>query len=141
MARGINKAIIVGNLGMDPELKYTSSGTAVCSFSMATSESFKDRDGQQQERTEWHRVVVWGKLAEICGQYLSKGRQVYVEGSIRTNTWDDNGVKRYRTEINAREVQFLGGGQSGQDGNGQNSGQRGGQNNYNYTTPDEDIPF
>ena len=137
MARGINKVILVGNLGADPEMKYTASGTPFCNFRLATSESFNDRDGQLQERTEWHRVTAWGKLAEICGQYLSKGRQVYVEGSIRTRSWDDNtGTKRYITEINAREVQFLGSVGSGVGGGG------GSMDNFDIPpTPDEDIPF
>lgn len=129
MARGINKVILIGNLGADPELKYTAAGTAVCKFRIATSETFKDRDGNQQERTEWHRITAWGKLAEICGQYLSKGRQVYVEGSLRTNMWEDQqGNKRYTTEIVVRDVQFLGGG--GQQGGGNYGGggnYRGGQ--------------
>ena len=136
MARGINKVILVGNLGADPEMKYTASGTALCTFNVATSESFNDRDGNPQERTEWHRIVVWGRLAEICGQYLSKGRQVYVEGSIRTSTWDDNGAKRYRTEINARDIQFLGGNQGGGGGGGGFA-----PSADIPTTPDEDIPF
>lgn len=134
MARGINKVILIGNLGADPEMKYTASGTALCTFRLATSENFQDRDGQTQERTEWHRIVTWGKLAEICGQYLSKGRQAYIEGSIRTRSWDDNGVKRYMTEINAREVQFLGG--SGGGGSFSATG-----NDVPPPTPDEDIPF
>ncbi len=133
MARGINKVILVGNLGADPEMKYTASGTALCTFRLATSETFQDREGQAQERTEWHRVVTWGKLAEICGQYLSKGRQAYVEGSIRTRSWDDNGVKRYMTEINAREVQFLGGTSGG--------GGLAPMADAPPPTPDEDIPF
>ena len=133
MAQGINKVILIGNLGADPEMKYTSSGTAMCTFRLATSEKFMDRDGQAQERTEWHRVVTWGKLAEICAQYLSKGRQAYVEGSIRTRSWDDNGVKRFMTEINAREVQFLGSGQSG--------GNFAPINDIPTPAPEEDIPF
>ena len=165
MARGINKVILIGNLGADPEMKYTASGTPLCNFRLATSESFKDRDGNQQERTEWHRITAWGRLAEICGQYLSKGRQVYVEGSIRTRSWDDQktGEKRYMTEIVAREVQFLGGqgGQGGQGGGygggnqggggyGGNQGggnQGGGNQGGSYgggdygAPPDDDIPF
>ena len=137
MARGINKVILIGNLGADPELKYTAGGTAVCKFRIATSETFKDRDGNQQERTEWHRITAWGKLAEICGQYLSKGRQVYVEGSLRTNMWEDQqGNKRYSTEIVVRDVQFLGGGAQGGGGNyggGQGGGNYGGgQGGGNY---------
>ncbi len=106
----INKVILIGRLGQDPELKYTASGTAVTNFSMATSESWSDKSGQRQERTEWHRIVVWGKLAELCQQYLSKGRQAFIEGALQTRSWEDqNGQKRYTTEIVARNVQFLGG--------------------------------
>ena len=100
----------MGRLGQDPELKYTPSGAAVCNFSLATSENWTDKSGQKQERTEWHRIVVWGKLAELCNQYLAKGRQAYVEGRIQTRSWDDkDGNKRYTTEINANTVQFIGG--------------------------------
>lgn len=107
----VNKVIILGRLGQDPELKYTPSGAAVCNFSLATSESWNDKaTGQKQERTEWHRVVVWGKLAELCNQYLSKGRQAFVEGKLQTRSWEDkDGNKRYTTEIAASTVQFIGG--------------------------------
>jgi single-strand DNA-binding protein len=109
MARGINKVILIGHLGGDPELRYTPDGTPVCNFRMATTERWNSRDGEQREQTEWHTVVAWRRLAEICGEYLSKGRQVYVEGSIRTRSWEDqNGVTQYRTEIDARDVQMLG---------------------------------
>ncbi|WP_349775515.1 single-stranded DNA-binding protein [Ignatzschineria rhizosphaerae] len=115
MSRGINKVILVGRLGNDPDVRYTASGSAVTTISIATSESWKDRNtGQQQERTEWHRVVFFGRLAEIAGQYLKKGSQVYVEGSLRTNKYTDkNGIERYSTDINANELQMLGGGGSG----------------------------
>ena len=108
----VNKAILVGHLGKDPEVRFTNTGSAVANFSMATSEIWNDRDGKRQERTEWHNIVVWGKQAELCGQYLAKGRQVYVEGSIRTRSYDDKttGAKRYVTEIVAQRIQFLGGG-------------------------------
>ena len=108
---GINKVILIGNLGSDPEVRYTPSGVAVANFSIATSEEWKDKDsGEKKERTEWHRIVAWRKLGEICGEYLSKGRQVYVEGRIQTNAWEDKeGNKRYTTEIVANTVQFLGG--------------------------------
>lgn len=111
MSRGINKVILVGRLGNDPDVRYTASGTAVTTISVATSESWKDRNtGQQQERTEWHRVVFFGRLAEIAGQYLKKGSQVYVEGSLRTNKYmDKNGIERYSTDINANEMQMIGG--------------------------------
>jgi single-strand DNA-binding protein len=106
---GINKVIIVGNLGKDPELRHTPQGQAVCNFSIATSESWNDKAGQKQERTEWHRVVVWGKLGELCSKYLQKGRQVYLEGKLQTRAWDDkDGQKRYTTEVVANTVQFLG---------------------------------
>jgi len=106
---GINKAILIGHLGRDPELRYIESGSAVCNFSLATSESWNDKSGEKQERTEWHRVVCWEKLAEICAEHLSKGRQVYVEGQLQTRKWEDReGNERYTTEIKARTVQFLG---------------------------------
>lgn len=105
----INKAIILGRLGQDPELKYTASGTAVCNFSMATSEKWTDKSGETKEKSQWHRIVVWGALAELCNQYLSKGRQCYIEGSIETRSWEDkNGVTKYTTEIIAKDVKFLG---------------------------------
>ncbi|PWD85840.1 single-stranded DNA-binding protein [Ignatzschineria cameli] len=112
MSRGINKVILVGRLGQDPDVRYTAAGSAVTTISVATSESWKDRNtGQQQERTEWHRVVFFGRLAEIAGQYLRKGSQVYVEGSLRTNKYTDKkGIERYSTDINANELQMLGSG-------------------------------
>ena len=107
----VNKVILVGHLGKDPEVRFTNSGSAVARLSVATSEVWNDRDGNKQERTEWHNVVVWGKQGELCGQYLAKGRQVYVEGSIRSRSYDDkSGNKRYVTEVVAQRVQFLGGG-------------------------------
>ena len=106
---GINKVIIIGRLGADPEVRQVSSGNSVATLSVATSEKWTDREGQAQERTEWHRVIAWGKLAEICGKFLAKGRQVYVEGRIQTRQWEDSqGQKRYTTEIVANTVQFLG---------------------------------
>src|SRR5437016_10572076 len=111
MAGGVNKVILVGNLGADPDMRYTPSGQGVCEMRVATSESWNDKNGQRQERTEWHRIVVWGKRAEVCSKYLSKGRQVYVEGRIQTRNYDDKeGHKRYITEVIANDVQFLGGG-------------------------------
>jgi single-strand DNA-binding protein len=111
MARGINKVILVGNLGNDPEVRYTTSGTAIASLSIATSESWTDKQsGEKQERTEWHRVKMFGKLAEIAGEYLKKGRQVYVEGSLRTDKYTDkSGVEKYSTDIIASDMQMLGG--------------------------------
>ncbi len=106
---GVNKVIIVGRLGANPEVRKVSSGQSVAHFNVATSENWVDNQGQKQERTEWHRIVVWGKLADICGQHLSKGRQVYVEGRLTTRSWEDKqGQKRYTTEIVANTVQFLG---------------------------------
>ncbi|GIV59397.1 MAG: single-stranded DNA-binding protein [Rhodothermaceae bacterium] len=109
MARGVNKVILIGNLGQDPELRYTGGGTAVCNMRLATNESYKDADGQWVERTEWHNVVAWGRLAEICNEYLKKGSQVYFEGSLQTRSWEDrDGNTRYTTEIKAREMMILG---------------------------------
>lgn len=113
---GVNKVILLGHLGGDPEVRYTKNGKAMARFSIATSESWATQEGERQERTEWHRVVVWGKLGELCGQYLSKGRQVYLEGRIQTRSWEDKeGQKRYTTEVVGQTVQFLGKG-SGENG-------------------------
>ena len=110
MSRSLNKAMIIGNLGSDPEVRSTSSGTRVATLSVATSRRWNDRSGQEQERTEWHRVVAWDKLAEICEQYLSKGDRVYIEGRIEYRQWEgDDGRTRYTTEIRAREMIMLGG--------------------------------
>jgi single-strand DNA-binding protein len=106
---GINKVILIGNLGADPEMRYTADGTAVCNFRIATTERFKDRQGNTQERTEWHRVVAWRKLAEICGQYLAKGKQVYIEGRIRNESWEKEGVKQVSYKIEADTMKMLGG--------------------------------
>ena len=107
---GVNKAIIVGNLGADPEVRTTQSGTQVANFNVATTEQYTDQSGQRQERTEWHRIVAFGRLGEICGQYLHKGKQVYIEGRIQTRKWtDQSGNDKYTTEIIAREMQMLGG--------------------------------
>ncbi|MEW6288937.1 MAG: single-stranded DNA-binding protein [Thermodesulfobacteriota bacterium] len=104
----INKAIIIGNLGSDPEVRYTQSGTAVANFNVATTEKWKGQDGQMQEQTEWHRIVAFARLAEICGEYLSKGSKVYVEGRIQTRSWNDkDGNKRYTTEIVAKDMKML----------------------------------
>ena len=107
---GVNKVILVGNLGRDPELRYTKNGQAVANFSLATTESWNSREGGREERTEWHRIVAWAKTAELCAQYLSKGRTVYVEGQLRSREWEDReGNKRQTTEIHAQTVQFIGG--------------------------------
>ena len=124
MARGVNKVILIGNLGDDPEVRYTSGGAAVANIRMATSESWKDKEsGEKQERTEWHKVVFFGRLAEIVAEYLKKGSQVYVEGSLRTNKWQDkSGNDRYTTEIIASEMQMLGsrgGGGTSRDSSGE----------------------
>ena|SRR6185437_10587871 len=110
----VNKVILVGRLGQNPEVRYTPSGAAVANFSVATNESWTDKSGQKQERTEWHRVVVWGKLAELCSQYLSKGRQCYVEGRLQTRQWQDkDNQTKYTTEVQAQTIQFLGGPSAG----------------------------
>ncbi|MDF1566334.1 MAG: single-stranded DNA-binding protein [Deltaproteobacteria bacterium] len=151
MAGSVNKAIIIGNLGKDPEVRYTTGGSAVCNFTVATNEQWKDKGGQKQERTEWHRIVTWGRTAELCGEYLSKGRTVYVEGRIQTRDWQDrDGNKRYTTEIVAQTVQFLDKG--GQGGGGGGGGGRGygdpGPDDFGPPPPgfdgggpDDDIPF
>ena len=106
---GVNKAILVGNLGRDPEVRYTPNGLAVANFNIATSETFTNKSGERETRTEWHRIVAFGKLGEICGEYLAKGRQVYIEGRIQTRDWEDkDGIRRYTTEIVASQMQMLG---------------------------------
>jgi single-strand DNA-binding protein len=118
----VNKVILLGRLGQDPELKYTPGGSPVCNFSLATTESWTDKSGQKQEKTEWHRVVVWGKLAELCNQYLAKGRQAFLEGRLQTRSWDDkDGNKRYTTEILASTVQFIGGATASNNANANNN--------------------
>lgn len=152
---GINKVIIVGRLGQDPEMKAVGQGSTVTRLNVATSENWIDKSGQKQERTEWHRITVWGKLAEICGKYLAKGRQVYVEGKLQTRSWEDNGQKKYATEIVASTVQFLGAGgasTSASDQGGYNQSSGGGNNgdkDFNFSdfgpepsfNQNEDIPF
>lgn len=116
---GVNKVILIGNLGRDPEMRYTGSGNAVANLSLATTRRYRDRDGQQQEETEWHRVVMFSRLAEIAGEYLRKGSQVYIEGRLQTRKWqDNNGQDRYTTEVVANEMQMLGGGGGGGRGGG-----------------------
>ena len=148
----LNKAMIIGNLGRDPEVRYTQSGTAVTNFSVATNRKWRGKDGQLQEQTEWHRVVVFGRQAENCGKYLSKGRQVYVEGRLQTREWEKDGQKRQTTEIVALTVQFLSnGGGSGGGGFdepppytdsdiGSNSG-GGSESGFDQSFDDDDIPF
>jgi len=146
MAKSVNKVILVGRLGRDPEMKYTASGTPFCRFSMATDDSWTDKgSGERTERTEWHNIVVWDKLAEICNEYLTKGRLVYIEGSLQTREWDDKeGIKRKTTEIRARDMVLLGGGQG-------QGGPAGSDNSSKRTVSpaassgdaitDDDIPF
>lgn len=159
MASGsVNKVILIGHLGAKPELKYLPSGQAVCELRLATNEVFNDKNNQRQERTEWHRVTVWGKTGENCAQYLDKGRQVYVEGRLQTRSWDDknSGEKRYMTEIVATQVTFLGGGGGGDysgkgprtaptAGSGASGGGRGPEGSPEDFGPpggsDDDIPF
>lgn len=137
---GVNKVILVGNLGRDPEIRYTPNGVAVATFSIATSEEWKDREtGEKQERTEWHRIVAWRRLGEICGEYLHKGSQVYIEGRLQTREWEDrDGNKRYTTEIVAQNMQMLG--RPSREGRAESQEER-------YPTeepisiPDDDIPF
>jgi single-strand DNA-binding protein len=144
----VNKVILLGRVGQDPELKYTPSGTAVCNFSLATSETWNDKaTGEKQEKTEWSRIVVWGNLAELCNQYLVKGKQAYVEGKLETRSWDDkDGNKRYTTEIKATTVQFIGGNntQNTQD-NSLDGAVDAAQKTFNVETDaqfsSDDIPF
>ena len=138
----VNKIILVGNLGKDPEVRFTGSGRAVCKFPLATSEVWNDAEKGRQERTEWHNVVVWGKQGETCGQYLSKGRQVYVEGSIRTRTYDDkDGNRRYMTEVIAQSVRFLGGQGGGRSAEAQEPPAPPEEPAGGGRADDDDIPF
>jgi single-strand DNA-binding protein len=133
---GVNKVILVGNLGRDPELRYTQQGTAVANFSLATTENISKKDGTREERTEWHRIVVWGRTAENCSQYLSKGRTVYIEGRLQTREWENKeGQKQRTTEVVAQTVQFLGGPR------GEGGGGRGGSSGEPPPPADDDIPF
>jgi single-strand DNA-binding protein len=145
---GVNKVIIVGRLGADPEVRTVGQGGTVTRLSVATSENWVDKEGQKQERTEWHRIVVWGKLAEICGKHLSKGRQVYVEGRLQTRSWEDQqGQKKYSTEIVANTVQFLG--SAGERGESQQRERSQGANDFGAQEfgpepsfdSNEEIPF
>lgn len=125
MPKSVNKVILLGNLGKDPEVKYTPQGTAVAKFSLATTDRYKDKEGNWQDRTEWHNIVAWQRLAEIAGEYLKKGSKVYIEGAIRTNSWDDKqtGEKKYRTEIVANDLVLLSGrGEGGTGGSGEEGG-------------------
>lgn len=142
----VNKVILIGRLGRDPEVRSTPSGTTVAKFSIATDEKFTDRSGEKQERTEWHNIVAWAKLAEICGQYLKKGKLVYIEGSLRTDSWDDKetGQKKYRTEIVAQTMKMLD--RRGDDeGAGASSGSYRSSGNSSSAShdmvEDDDVPF
>jgi len=131
----VNKVILIGNLGKDPEFKYTPGGQPVATFSLATTEKFSDKGGQRQERTEWHNIVAWGKLAELSNQYLKKGRSVYIEGRITNRSWDDkDGNKKYRTEIVVTAMQFLGSPASGGGGGGVPDPE------YSQSAPSYDAP-
>ena len=146
MARsGINKVIIVGNLGQDPEIKYTAGGAAVTTLSIATSDSWKDKDsGMDQERTEWHRVVLWRRLAEVAGEYLKKGSKVYIEGQLQTRKWEQEGQTRYTTEIIARDMQFLDSRGSSSNESTQKSSEMNDQTAADVpdsAIDDDDIPF
>jgi single-strand DNA-binding protein len=156
MAKSVNKVILIGNLGKDPEVKYTPQGTAVAKFTLATNERYKDKSGEWQDRTEWHNVVAWARTAEIVGEYLKKGRTVYVEGSLRTSSWEDKQTnqKKYKTEIVVNDLVLLGGrGEAGGGGEAQGGGARGAANHFDQSAPpepehagaspitDEDIPF
>ena len=162
MPKSVNKVILIGNLGKDPEVKYTPQGTAVAKFSLATNERYKDKAGEWQDRTEWHNIVCWQRLAEIAGEYLKKGRSVYIEGRLQTHSWDDkqSGQKKYMTEIVANDLVLLGG--KGEGGGGEEGGysrargaqasSSGGGNDFDQRpqssaqesqpqVTDEDIPF
>jgi single-strand DNA-binding protein len=140
----VNKVILVGRLGRDPEVKSTPSGQTVAKFSIATDEKFTDKSGERQERTEWHNIVAWARLAEICGQYLKKGKLVYIEGSLRTDSWDDKetGQKKYRTEIVARDMKMLD--RKGDDNSGGGSyasASRSSSSGADVVQDDDDVPF
>ena len=155
--KSVNKVILLGNLGKDPELKYTPSGTPVAKFSLATNDRFKDKEGQWQDRTEWHNITAWARTAEIAGEYLKKGSKVYIEGSLRTHSWDDKqtGQKKFMTEIIVNDLVLLSGrGEGGGESSGFSRGATAGSNNFDQRTPehepvsatsspisDEDIPF
>jgi single-strand DNA-binding protein len=152
MARSLNKVMLIGNLGKDPEMRYTPAGVPVASFSMATSESWRDQDGNTQERTEWHNIVAWRKLAEICAEYLKKGKKVYIEGRIQTRSFDDKntGQKRYMTEIVADNMIMLdSGGMRGGEGapergrsvDTQATGSTSPEGAEPGKSPDDDLPF
>jgi len=136
---GVNKVILVGRLGRDPEVRYTPSGTAVANFSIATSEQWTNKDGEKQERTEWHKIVAWRRLGEICGEYLHKGSQIYIEGRLQTRDWEDrDGNKRYTTEVIAQNMQMLG--SASKEGRAETTDERFPVEEP-ITVPEDDIPF
>lgn len=140
MAGSVNKVILVGRLGQDPEVRYTQGGTPVANIRIATDETWKDQSGERQQRTEWHTVVLWRRLAEICGQYLSKGRQVYIEGKLQTRSWQDReGNKRYSTEVQADNMVMLGG--RSEEGQAAPAAQPAAAASPDSGTNDDDIPF
>ena len=142
MAGSVNKVILVGRLGQDPEVRYTQGGTAVANLRIATDETWKDQSGERQQRTEWHTVVAWRRLAEICGQYLSKGRLVYIEGKLQTRSWQDReGNKRYSTEVQADNMVMLGGGRSEEGQATPAPAQPAAASGADSGTSDDDIPF
>ena len=154
MPKSVNKVILIGNLGKDPEVKYTPSGTAVAKLTLATNERFKDKGGEWQDRTEWHNVVLWARLAEIAGEYLKKGGKVYIEGRLQTRSWDDKNTnqKKYMTEVVASDLVLLSGRGDGESSGGYSRGGGSSSNNFDQRTPepepagagpitDEDIPF
>ena len=159
MARGVNKVILLGNLGKDPEVKYSQSGMAVARFSLATSERAKDKDGNWQDKTEWHNLVAFGRTAEVAGEFLKKGRTIYIEGALRTSSWDDkeSGQKKYKTEVIINDLVMVGGQRDGGEGGGYSGGRGGARSSNNFdqrapeqeesqapaseTITDEDIPF
>jgi len=140
MSRSLNKVMLIGNLGKDPELRYTTSGVAVATFSVATSESWKDQDGNMQERTEWHNIVAWRKLAEICGEWLKKGKKVYIEGRIQTRSYDDKntGAKKYITEVVADNMIMLDGKGTAEASTGMRSAT---EEPAQPTVKEDDLPF
>jgi single-strand DNA-binding protein len=155
MAKSVNKVILVGHLGKDPEVRYTASGMAVASFSVATNERFKDKDGQWQDRTEWHNLVAFDRTAEIIKEYVKKGSQIYIEGKLQTRSWEKDGLKHYKTEVVINDLVLLGGRGQSSGGGSDESRQRGasaGGNNMDQRTEsfdaasatqitDEDVPF
>jgi single-strand DNA-binding protein len=144
----MNKAMVIGNLGNDPEIRYTQKGSAVATFSLATTEKWRDAEGVQQEHTDWHRIVAWKGLAEICGDHLKKGSKVYIEGKLQTRKWEDNGITRYTTEIIAKSMEMLGGRSVDKEtaspaahGNAAHGNAAHGNNVDNPPAPDTEVPF